>query len=112
MACSYLKRSPVERKTSTVVTNSKSENSPTPTLSCFSLNEIGGSSAVTSMTAPLAVVQPRCISFQNFALCEIAERLQSPHGPHELQVRLHYIRICTKKGRKARRREGDKCFLG
>jgi RHH-type rel operon transcriptional repressor/antitoxin RelB len=24
---------------------------------------------------------------------------------------LHYIRICTKKGHKARRREGDKCFF-
>ena len=34
-----------------------------------------------------------------------------PHGPPGLQVRLHYIRICTKKGRKARRREGDKCFF-
>ena len=34
-----------------------------------------------------------------------------PHGPPGLQVRLHYIRICTKKGHKARRREGDKCFF-
>ena len=34
-----------------------------------------------------------------------------PHSPPGLQVRLHYIRICTKKGRKARRREGDKCFF-
>jgi hypothetical protein len=25
---------------------------------------------------------------------------------------LHYIQICTKNGRKARRREGDKCFFG
>ena len=35
-----------------------------------------------------------------------------PHGPPGLQVRLHYTRIFTKKWRKARRREGDKCFLG
>ena len=33
------------------------------------------------------------------------------HGPPGLQIRLHYIRTCTKKGRKARRREGDKCFF-
>lgn len=31
--------------------------------------------------------------------------------PAWLQVRLHYIRFCTKKGHKARRREGDKCFF-
>ena len=34
-----------------------------------------------------------------------------PHGPPGLQVCLHYIRICTKKRLKARRREGDKCFF-
>ena len=44
----------------------------------FSLNEVGGSSAPPSSTAPRTAVQPRCISFQNFALCAFANRLQSP----------------------------------
>lgn len=34
-----------------------------------------------------------------------------PQGSLGSQARLHYIRICIKKGRRARRREGDKCFF-
>ncbi|WP_152973732.1 hypothetical protein [Pseudomonas libanensis] len=35
------------------------------------------------------VVQPRCISLQNFAICEIADRLQSP------TARLGCSFVCT-----------------
>ena len=59
----------------------------------------------------MLTVLPRVISLQNSTNCEITDPLQSPPGPLELQVLLHYIPLCTKKGRKPRRREGDKCFF-
>ena len=62
------------------------------------------------MTFPSAAVQARFIALQNLHFVQIPPPAEA-HGPPRLQVRLHYIWICTKKGRKARRREGDKCFL-
>lgn len=53
---------------------------------------------------------PLHFSSKPFILCN-GHSPAEPNGPPGLQVRLHYIRIRTKKGRKARRREGDKCFF-
>jgi hypothetical protein len=58
----------------------------------FSPNEPGHSSDTPSVTTPCTAVQPRCISFQNFALCEIAAPLQSP------TARLGCRFVCTTSG--------------
>ena len=68
------------------------ENPPKSTFSSFSSNEIGGSSFSTFVTACSAAVQRRCISFQNFALCEITDRQQSP------TARLGCRFVCTTSG--------------
>ncbi|VVO04071.1 hypothetical protein PS710_02904 [Pseudomonas fluorescens] len=59
--------------------------------------------------------EDRCASALHFPskLCTLCNgrSLAEPHSPPGLQVRLHYCRICTKKGHKARRWERDKCFF-
>ncbi|CAI8792395.1 hypothetical protein EMIT0P218_10385 [Pseudomonas sp. IT-P218] len=68
------------------------ENPLKPTFSKFSPNETWHSSEPPSVTALFAAVQPRFISLQNFALSEIADRLQSP------TARLGYSIVCTTTG--------------
>ena len=68
------------------------ENPPKSTFSNFSSSETGGSSFSPFVTACSAAVQPRCISFQNFALCEIADRLQRP------TARVGCRFVCTTSG--------------
>jgi hypothetical protein len=58
----------------------------------FSPNETGHFSDTPFVTIPCTAVQPRFISLQNFALCEIADRLQSP------TARLGCSFVCTTSG--------------
>ena len=48
---------------------------------------------------------------QKFALCEMGDRLRSPPAGLDCDLDCNTTMVCTKKGRKARRREGDKCFF-
>jgi hypothetical protein len=68
------------------------ENPLKPTFSKFSPNETGHSSDIPFVTTPCTAAQPRFISLQNFALCEIADRLQSP------TARLGCSFVCTTSG--------------
>ena len=68
------------------------ENPQKPTLSKFSPNETGHFSDTPFVTSPCTAVPPHCISFQNFALCEIADRPQTP------TARLACGLVCTTSG--------------
>ena len=56
-------------------------------------------------------VQSRCISLQNLAQSAIADRLGEPTAGVGWSPDSTTTVACTKKGHKARRREGDKCFF-
>jgi len=74
------------------LTKLKFENTPKSLFFIFHLNETGHLIATACTTALRAAVQPPCISLQNFALCEIADRLQSP------TARLGCWVVCTTSG--------------
>jgi len=68
------------------------ENSLNPTFSSFPPSKTRGCSALPPQAIHSPVVQTRCISSQNFALCEMADRLQSP------TARLGCRFVCTTSG--------------
>src|SRR5450830_116449 len=59
----------------------------------------------------LGAVQSRCTSLQNLAHRAIAKHATEPAAGLGGSIVCTTTRFCTKKGRKARRREGDKCFF-
>lgn len=68
---------------------SKNENPPITVFFIFSPNEARDFSCPLLKHTRSAAVQPRCIPLQNFAICEIADRLQSP------TARLGCSFVCT-----------------
>ena len=68
---------------------SKNENPPITVFFIFSPNEAGDFSCPLLKHTHSTAVQPHCISLQNFAICEIADRLQSP------TARLGCSFVCT-----------------
>jgi hypothetical protein len=60
--------------------------------SSFSPNESGLFPVALCRGCPTIVVQPGCISSENFAHCEIADRLRSP------KARLGWSFVCTTAG--------------
>jgi len=68
---------------------SKNENPQITVFFIFSPNEAGGLGCPLLKHSHSTAVQPHCISLQNFAICEIAGRLQSP------TARLGCSFVCT-----------------
>jgi hypothetical protein len=68
---------------------SKNENPQITVFFIFSPNEAGGLGCPLLKHFHSTAVQPHCISLQSFAICEIADRLQSP------TARLGCSFVCT-----------------
>jgi len=76
----------------------------------FSSNETGVLRELLELEACDGPVHPNCNSSQFLALSAIANHPLRPAAGVAWSVYYTTRYLCTKKGHKARRREGDKCF--
>lgn len=92
-------------------TNHQIENPPQLNISTISPNRAGVCRKGTLYPAAHASLRTSFISFHNLAHRAIAKHF--PTSPAGLGggVSCTTAHVCTKKGHKARRREGDKCFF-
>ncbi|MFL1551675.1 hypothetical protein ACI77I_21710 [Pseudomonas sp. D47] len=74
------------------------------------LNAIGFGGLKRSQERPVASAMACHFSSKRCTKCNGPSAAKPRSGPG-LEPCLHYLRICTKNSREARRREGDKCFF-
>ncbi|MCD5996797.1 hypothetical protein KDX38_27905 [Pseudomonas sp. CDFA 602] len=87
------------------------ENHPFHLFSNFSPKRAGPVARSIAQGSLQRVVQARDISLQNFARSAMAAALCEPTDGVPWSIGCTTPGVCTFWGRKARRREGDKCFF-
>lgn len=91
---------------------SENENTCCSRFSKHSPRKPGTSSAWPLPYRLVAHVQGHCTFLQSLALCAIAKPPPEPAAGLSWGTVCTPLHVCTKKGHKARRREGDKWFSG